>query len=100
MKSVRQFHNTLAIDGSLFIIGGMDNSTSKYLDHCEIFDYQKNSSDRSFSNLNVARANFGVCHSVDQRYSIVECNSKENLRRRRSQQRGAAELDWSVLNSK
>ena len=63
MRSVRQHHNTVVVDGSLFIIGGFDNSTSKYLDSCEIFDYLNGCAGEKIDNLNMARSNFGICFS-------------------------------------
>jgi hypothetical protein len=67
MKSERQFHSSVVIDECLYIIGGIDNSQNKYLSHCEIFDYQKNFLDTKIKDLNIPRANSGVCASVDKK---------------------------------
>lgn len=66
MQFVRQYHGAIVVDECLYIVGGQDNSNSKYLTECETFDHQTNSTDPSMMPMTVARSNFGICHSLDK----------------------------------
>lgn len=67
MKFVRQNHGAIIVGECLFIVAGLNSSSSNYLVECETFDHQTNLTNASIGSLNVARSNFGICHSLDKK---------------------------------